>query len=62
MIKKGTIIYRASNDGTANVEIAGCYGLHIETQAELDALLELVKTPGSVLPLQPAPGSKPPKR
>jgi hypothetical protein len=61
-IPKGTVIYRESNDGIANVEIAGYTGLHIETQEELEALLELVRRPGSVLPLQPAPGSKQPKR
>ena len=60
--QRGTVVHHPANDGISNVEISGCTNLQVNTQEELDALLELVQQPGFVLPLKPAPGSKPPKR
>jgi len=47
--------------GLRTVEIHGVQALHVETQAELDALHRLVAE-GKPLPLKPAPGAKQPKR
>ena len=54
-------IYQGHAGDPRIADIAGCTGLHINTQEELDTLHRLVAE-GKPIPLKPAPGQKPPRR
>jgi hypothetical protein len=62
-LKKGSFTYTGSRDpgGIRNAQIHGVKALHIETQAELDAL-NRAAAEGRPLALKPAPGQKPPRQ
>lgn len=60
MLKKGSVTVHQGHAGDiAHATIHDCTGLHINSQAELDALHRLVAE-GKPIPLTPAPGRRPP--